>query len=196
MKQITDIKDILKALNGISDGWCDANKNVGNTLDKNFKKNYVLLSPEEVEEYKVGTCFDLVELERAYFKSIGKKCNSYFMVYYESKRVFTHAFIVYDENEKFYWLEYSLEKSRGIHEYMSLFDLLNGVRDAFKKYHGLKYMDLDYLCVYKYKKPKAHIGLKDLYNIVKMVKILLFNLNSYLKSVIFSLENVLKKRYD
>lgn len=163
MKQINNVKDILKELDGIQYGWCDEAKNINTVVDKNFKKNYILLSPEEVEELKVGTCFDLVELERSYFKSLGKKCDSYFMVYYESKRIFTHTFIVYEENEKFYWLEYDWEKLRGYHEYMSLFDLLTDVREHFKKYHNLKFMDLDYLCIYKYKKPKAHIGLKDFY---------------------------------
>jgi len=46
---------------------------------------------------------------------------------------------------------------------MSLYDLLTDVREKFKEINSLKYMDLDYLCIYKYKKPKAHISLKDFY---------------------------------
>ena len=84
------------------------------------------------------------------------------MIYYDSKKVFTHTFVVYEENEKFYWFEYDWNKEN-IKEYMSLFDLLTDVRKEFKKRHNLKFMDMDYLCVYKYKKPKFHIGLKDFY---------------------------------
>ncbi|MDE5539444.1 MAG: hypothetical protein K2J20_03035 [Bacilli bacterium] len=84
------------------------------------------------------------------------------MIYYDSKKVFTHTFVVYEEKEKFYWFEYSWQ-GEGIHEYMSLFDLLTDVRAKFSKYNNIKFMDMDYLCVYKYKKPKFHIGLKDLY---------------------------------
>ena len=46
---------------------------------------------------------------------------------------------------------------------MSLFDLLTDVKKHFIKNNNIKFMDNDYLCVYKYKKPKYHIGLKELY---------------------------------
>ena len=83
------------------------------------------------------------------------------MIYYESKKTYNHTFLVYEENEKFYWVEYSLNKMHGIHEYDSLFDLLTDVKNQFKKAYNIKYMDGDYLCIYKYKKPKYHLGLKD-----------------------------------
>lgn len=163
MEQVNNVMDILNVLEGIEYGWSDIEQKTYQTQDKGFKKNYVLSTPEEVMKNSLGTCFDIVELERTYFKNLGLKFNTYFMVYYESKKIFTHTFIVYEEKEKFYWFEYALTKNKGIHEYMSLYDLLTDVREKFKKYHNLKFMDLDYLCVYKYKKPKFHIGLKDFY---------------------------------
>lgn len=163
MEQVNNVMDILNALNGINYGWMDIDKNVYLEADKGFKKKYVLSTPEEVINNKVGTCFDIVELERTYFKNIGMKVNTYFMVYYESKKVVAHTFLVYEEKDKFYWFEYAWDQERKIHEYMSLYDLLTDVRNKFKKYNNLKFMDLDYLCIYKYKKPKAHLGLKDYY---------------------------------
>lgn len=163
MNQVKNVIDILNSLEGIEYGWMDIEKNTHLNADKGYKKNYVLSTPEEVIKNSLGTCFDIVELERSYFKSIGAKFNTYFMIYYESKKMFTHTFVVYEENEKFYWFEYSWANNRGIHEYLSLYDLLTDVRNKFKKNNNLKFMDLDYLCVYKYKKPKYHIGLKDLY---------------------------------
>lgn len=163
MEQINNVMEILTQLETIENGWMDLEKNIYKDTEKGFKKKYVLSSPEDVLTNHVGTCFDLVELERAYFKSLNKKFNAYFMIYYESKKVYTHTFIVYEENEKFYWFEYAWNKNKGIHEYMSLYDLLTSVRDSFKKQNNIKFMDNDYLCVYKYKKPKFHIGLKDFY---------------------------------
>lgn len=163
MKQVNNVTEILNALEGIEYGWMDLEKNTHVNQDKGFKKNYCLSSPEEVVANSLGTCFDIVELERTYFKNIGIKFNTFFMIYYESKKMFTHTFIVYEENEKFYWFEYSWSNNKGIHEYMSLYDLLTDVRSKFKKNNNLKFMDMDYLCIYKYKKPKYHIGLKDLY---------------------------------
>lgn len=46
---------------------------------------------------------------------------------------------------------------------MSLYDLLKDIKDKFQKYNKLRNMDVDYLCIYKYKKPKYHISLKDFY---------------------------------
>ena len=157
------VLEILENLKDIENGWMDIEKNIYKNIDKGFKKKYVLQSPEETLANKVGTSFDLVELERTYFKNLGVKFNAYFMIYYESKRIYTHTFIVYEEAEKFYWFESSWENDKGIHEYMSLYDLLTSVRTKFVKYNNIKFMDNDYLCVYKYKKPKFHIGLKEFY---------------------------------
>ncbi|MBE6154549.1 MAG: hypothetical protein E7163_03140 [Firmicutes bacterium] len=163
MFQVSNVKDILNQMNGIEYGYSDTEKNIHKEIDKNFKKNYILSNPEEVINNKVGICYDLVELARACFKTLGKKCNSYFMVYYESKKIHTHTFIVYEENEKFYWFEYAWDIYKGIHEYVSLYDLLTDIRNKFKEFNKLNYMDFDYLCIYKYKKPKYHISLKEFY---------------------------------
>lgn len=130
---------------------------------KRVQKKYVLSKPEEVIANKVGNCYDQVELERIAFKNLGIKFNTYFMVYYDAKKLFTHTFVVYEENEKFYWFEHAWIPYKGIHEFMSLYDLLKDINDKFQKYNKLRNMDVDYLCIYKYKKPKYHISLKDFY---------------------------------
>lgn len=163
MEQVNNVMDLMQFLENIENGWMDIDKNVYINTEKGFKKKYVLSRPEEVIENKVGTCYDQVELERLLFKELGLKFNTYFMVYYDAKKLYTHTFLVYEEKEKFYWFEHALENSRGIHEYLSLYDLLKDVKEVFQKNNKLKNMDSDYLCIYKYKKPKAHIGLKDFY---------------------------------
>ena len=161
MEQIKSVIDLMNFLENIKYGWMDINQNIYLDTEKGFKKKYVLSKPEEVIENKVGICYDQVELERVVFKNLGIKFNTYFMVYYDAKKLFTHTFIVYEENEKFYWFEHAWEAYKGIHEFMSLFDLLKDIKDKFQKYNKLRNMDLDYLCIYKYKKPKQHISLKD-----------------------------------
>lgn len=163
MKKFNSISEIKDFLSDIEFGWSDIDKNLSREPEKGFKKNYVLSSPEETIKNKVGIDFDLVEVERACFKNLELKFDTYFMAYYESRHLFAHAFIVYEENEKFYWFEASWANDKGIHEYSSLYDLLTDVRDKLKKYKNIKFMDNDYLCVYKYRKPKYHINLKELY---------------------------------
>ncbi len=163
MEKINSVMDLMELLDTIENGWMDIDKNVYINTEKGFKKKYVLSSPEDVLEQKVGTCYDQVELERSLFRNLNLKFNTYFMVYYDAKKLVTHTFLVYEENEKFYWLEHALEQSKGIHEFLSLYDLLTEVKEKFKKYKKLKVIDEDYLCIYKYKKPKFQIGLKDFY---------------------------------
>ena len=83
MEQVNNVMDILTKLETIENGWMDVEKNVYKNVEKGFKKKYVLSNPEEVLKNKVGTCFDIVELERNYFKGLGIKFNTFFMIYYE-----------------------------------------------------------------------------------------------------------------
>ncbi len=163
MEKINNVMDLMNLLETIENGWMDIDKNIYINTEKGFKKKYVLSKPEEVIACKVGNCFDQVELERSVFKNLSYKFGTYFMVYYDAKKLFTHTFLVYEEKEKFYWLEHAWELSSGIHEYLSLYDLLKDVKEKFKKYNKIKFMDEDYLCIYRYKKPKAHISLKEFY---------------------------------
>ena len=163
MEQINNVMDLMNFLNEIENGWMDIDKNVYLNTEKGFKKKYVLSKPEEVIEHKVGTCYDQVELERVFFKQLGLKFNTYFMIYYDAKKLFTHTFVVYEEKEKFYWFEHAWEQNRGVHEYLSLYDLLKDVKEKFQKNNKVKFIGTDYLCIYKYRKPKFHISLKDFY---------------------------------
>ncbi len=163
MEKINNVMDFMNLLDTIEYGWVDIDKNIYINTEKGFKKKYVLQKPEEVLESKVGNCYDQVELERSIFKNLGLKFETYFMIYYDTKKLYTHTFLVYEEQEKFYWFEHAWEPYRGIHEYLSLYDLLKDVKEKFQKYNKLRNMDSDYLCINKYKKPKFHIGLKDFY---------------------------------
>lgn len=163
MEKFNNVEEILDYLKDIKFGWSDIDKNIYTDPEKGFKKKYVLSSPEETMHNKVGTSFDIVEVERVCFKSLGIDFDTYFMIYYESRRMFTHTFLVYEADEKFFWFEASWEEDKGLHEYSSLYDLLTDVRSKFKKYKNIKFMDNDYLCIYKYRKPKYHLNLKDLY---------------------------------
>ena len=163
MEQINNVMDLMNVLDEIKYGWMDIDQNTYLSIDKGFKKKFVLQRPEEVLAGKVVTCYDQVELERQVLKELGFKFNTYFMIYYDVKKLYTHTFLVYEENEKFYWLEHAWELNKGIHEYLSLYDVLKDVKNKFEKFNRLSNMDTDYLCIYKYKKPKSHIGLKEFY---------------------------------
>ena len=63
------IDDILNKVKEISYGWIDSNKIVHHNAKKNFfLENYKLQTIEETLKYKVGTCWEQVELTRYYAK--------------------------------------------------------------------------------------------------------------------------------
>lgn len=163
MTHVNSIEDILNELEKIQYGWLDVDGELHHEIDKYFKKKYILQTADQVLENKVGIDFDIVEVERPIFKSLGKKFSTYCMLYYESKKIYAHTFLVYEENEKFYWFEYAWTKEKGLHEYFSLYEVLTDIREKFKEHNKIKFMDYDYLCVYKYKKPKGNLNLKDFY---------------------------------
>ncbi len=123
--------------------------------------NYALMSPKEVLKYKVGVCWDIVELERFYFKSSGYNYKTYFMCYYDDEKCPTHTFLVYEDKGKFYWFEYSFEVFRGIHKYESISSLISDVRCRFKSFYDFKDYKDGCLIVYKYEKPKYGMNIDE-----------------------------------
>ena len=71
MKQVQSVNELLEFLQNIDYGYMDMDKNVNHEIDSGFKKKYILSSPEDVLKNEVGTCYDIVELERVYFKNLG-----------------------------------------------------------------------------------------------------------------------------
>lgn len=124
-------------------------------------KNYMLMSPKEVLKYKVGVCWDQVELERFYFNKMDLKFSTYYMCYYDNVMNPTHTFLVYESNNKFYWFENSFFVYRGIHEYQSLEELINDVKSKFQEFYNFKDYLEENLVVYEYGKPKYGISLGE-----------------------------------
>ena len=85
--------------------------------------NYCLQKPEEMIKTKVGICFDQVEFERKWFVNHGYKVYTFFCNFHN------HAFLVYENNGKYYYFERTVKKLNGIHEANSLEDIL----DEYKK---------------------------------------------------------------
>ena len=67
----------------------------------------------------------------------------------------THTFVVAKDLNKYYWLEHSWEKYKGIYEYNSINELLQDVKVKFLD-NGNK--DIN---IYKYNKPSYNINSKQ-----------------------------------
>lgn len=86
-------------------------------------------SASEVLKNNSGNCWEQVELERKLFADYGIDTQTYFVsMSDETGKYQTHTFLVYIKNEKYCWFEHAWEEYVGIHEYLSLEDLLKDVK--------------------------------------------------------------------
>lgn len=138
----------------------------GNFYDA-WYENYVLESPSEVLENKIGNCWDQVELEREWFLKHNYEIKTiYEMVKLDYDNPYpTHTFLVYkDEKNNWNWFENADFNNRGIHTFSSLEDLLkyqyNKYVDLLKKFDISK-EELNEVIITEYMKPEIHITAEE-----------------------------------
>lgn len=97
-----------------------------------IKYSYKMLqTPDELLQTRKGDCFEQVELARHLLSKQNITCKSYFMEMNREDNIgenfVAHGFIVFQENDKFYWLEraYCGGKFIGVHQYNTLKELLS-----------------------------------------------------------------------
>ncbi len=151
------IMDILKP---IKYGWIDKKGNKYYGDDGNFVKDYILETPEEVKKNKIGLCWDQVEYLRDYLEKQNIKVKTYFLIYYEGICP-THTFLVYEQNNKYYWVEQAWEIFAGVHEYKDLKELLQDVRNKYIEYELEDDFKNEDLVIYEYQRPKYHISVQE-----------------------------------
>lgn len=156
------VEEIMNIMDSIQYGYLD--KNGRNIVEKDpenwdieFEEIYYLLSPEELLEKKVGVCYDQVELERKLLEEKKIEVHTYFIETIEDeKNIYTHTFLVYQENNDYYWFEHSWGEYRGIYKYSNLTELLLDVKEKFRKSHSTE--DDTYTFIYEYTKPSYGIN--------------------------------------
>lgn len=157
------VQEIMEQMNNIKYGWKDKYENIHYNVDETFSSNYVLETPDEVVKNKVGVCWDQVELERILFEEINIKFNTYFIVHYDNDKCPTHTFLIYKDNNSYYWFEHSWEMFRGIHAYKTEKAALKDIKNKFISYELNGNYNDNNLCLYKYKKPKYGIDCLNFY---------------------------------
>jgi hypothetical protein len=134
-------------------------------------------SGEEVLESKTGTCWDQVELERLWFERKGYTIHSFFMWFEVNKEnnYPTHTFLIYENDNKYYWFENAFEAERGIYEFDSLDDAIECVKSKQINYVRNNFSnssleDMERLTVYEYSKPGNHLGVEEYFKHVTSIK--------------------------
>lgn len=132
----------------------DGNKYVG--FKWNFKDIFYLQSPKQIMESKIGTCFEQVELEREIVSKLGADLRTYFIHYSDDKMDISHAFLIYKDTKKYYWVENAWLKYRGLHIYDTKEDLFDDVLNKFVD--TIPDGDFKKVKMYLYEKPRFGIN--------------------------------------
>jgi len=96
-------KDILKITSTIK-------------YDNHTDDEYKIKSIDQILKTREGICYDIVELERELFTKLHYEFKTFFA--YQGLPIDehpTHTFLVFKENNKYYWFESSWESYRAIH---------------------------------------------------------------------------------
>ena len=175
-KNIKTPKELYEFMSkNITYGYLGKNNKIYHFGDKNFNDDwtseYILETYDDVLNTKVGNCWDQVELEREWFSKHNYEFKTYYhQVILDYQNPYpTHTFLVYKENDKYYWFENAWDDMKGIHEFNTLEELLDfEYKENLKLLiqYNIKNNEIDKISYFEYDKPKNNISSEEFVNYV------------------------------
>jgi len=155
-------------------GYLDKDNNIHHYDDPNYDdldwyNIYMLENEKDILESSVGTCFDMTELERDFLERNGYKVYTYFeMILLDYDNPYPmHSFLVYEDNNKYCYFEFSDYKNRGIHKYDNIIELLNDARIRFmrnQEEYDIKEEEKSKYIINQFEKVKEHASEEEYIN--------------------------------
>lgn len=138
-----------------------------------WQEQYCVQSGEGVLKSKIGTCLDQTEFERLWFEKNNysfKTIFAWFEVGRENSFP-THAFLIYEKDNKYYWFEHAWDNLKGIHEFNSYEEAIKCFREKHFETTKLNYEDLleddrDKLVCYEYTRPNENLDVEEYFSFV------------------------------
>lgn len=167
-------------------GFYGINNKIYDSCNSNFQNAfndyYILSDKNRVLKYRLGVCYDQVELERDWFSKNNYKFKTYFIWFLlpYNNNYFTHTFLIYKYNNKYYYFEHSDSNNKGIYEFNSNIDALNYVKEKHilnNKNNGNKIDSniLNSLEIREYNKPNSNISFNSYIDFILDSKIIYKN---------------------
>lgn len=147
---------VKEKLKDIKLGYRDKDGNLYAGFKWNFKESFYFQSPKQLQESKIGTCFEQVELEREIISKLGVDLRTYFIHYPSDTYDIAHSFLIYKDAKNYYWLENAWLKYKGLHIYKTKEDLFNDVLEKFVK--TIPGGEFKKVKMYLYEKPRFGIN--------------------------------------
>ena len=174
MDDIKTPKELLNFMSvKINYGYLGKNGRVYHYDDPDFSSDwyeqYILENKNDILKNLYGNCWDQVELERDWFLKNGYEIKTFFeMVKLDYDNEYpTHSFLIYKNNDCWYWFENSDFNNRGIHKFNTLDELLNYQCKKYVKLlktFNITNDELEKITITEFDKPKEHISAKEYLN--------------------------------
>ncbi len=140
---------------------------------KDWYNQCIIQDGKKVLETKVGTCWDQVELERLWFKEKNYEFKTIFLWFELNKKndLPTHTFLMYKSDNKYYLFEHAYEHNRGIHEFDSFEEIIEGAKQKQLEYvisnYKVKEDFYDFIKVCEYFEPLPNLSVEEYLKHVK-----------------------------
>ena len=174
MNEIKTPEELLNFMsNNINYGYLGKNGRVYHYDDPDFNDDwedeYILENKNDILNNLHGNCFDQVEFERDWFLSKEYEIKTlYEMVKLDYDNIYpTHSFLVYKDNDCWYWFENSDFNNRGIHKFNSFDELLKYQYNKyieFLKTFNITDEEIEKIIITEFDKPKEHISAEEYLN--------------------------------
>lgn len=159
------IDNILNKIKEIDYGWVDQNKIVHHSSKRNFfLENYKLQTIEDTLKYKVGTCWEQVELIRYLGKQEKLNIDTYIIIYNDPNKIARHSIAVTKINNKYYYLENAWKDQGKNIEFNSIEEILRTIVNQFPRMYKIDEFDKTKIEIYKYLEPTPGLNYEEFTN--------------------------------
>lgn len=157
-----------------------------NDINSEFQQatmtKYALCDKERMLKYGLGVCFDQVEFERFWFSEHNYNFKTFFIwfCFQKNNNYCSHTYLVYEDNNKYYYFEHADGNNKGIREFDSYEDAIKYQMDKHIEFHknmGLPMDDsvMNRIQVFEYEHPKYGCSMDDFYDSILGSKIIYEN---------------------
>ncbi len=155
---IEKINEVLEKLKEIKYGWIDNSGIVHKKAGRNFFiNNYRLQTIEETIEYKVGTCWEQVELARYYLEKEDVSVQTYLILYNQENKIARHSILIAENFGEYCLVENSWKIENCIYTAERVEDILVKIIDLFPQMYKIYDFDMSKIEIYKYDKPEPRL---------------------------------------
>lgn len=155
-------KELLEFMNDIEYAWMDKKGKFHTEMIPEMYETYSLMTPDEVLKYKKGICVVQSEFERDWFEKNNYE-HKVMVIQIELKdQTPGHAFLIYKENNKYYWFENAWESERGIHQYNSFKELITDVKERFIYQNDIPEEEINNIEIFEQIKYPYHISYEEM----------------------------------